>query len=142
MYIEKPNRIEVKNAMANPPIQNPIPAFGMSPIPYIVINCLPLLNVVELQKQLSNAPITPKEHTSKMPIAEVIATNLPSHREMTAPVVHHERDRDRVETCPGSGRDMWARILDARKRKNDRVPITPYSRNESEQHPKPTGGDL
>jgi hypothetical protein len=94
MYIEKPNKIEVRNATTNPPIQNKRLGFGTAFIPSIMINCLPLSKVVELQKQLSNAPVTMKKHISMIPTAEAIAVNFPSHLQTFAPAVQQVRDRD------------------------------------------------
>jgi len=75
-----------------------------------------------------------------MPTAEAIATHFPNHRQTIAPAFWQVRNHKHVHVRPWSGRDMWARILDARKRKNDNVPAAPYNRNERARHPKPTGG--
>ena len=107
IYIERPNKIAVKNAMTNPQIQNPmIPGPGTVCISFMKTNCLPLSKVVELQKQLSDAPVTFKKHIDRISIAEIIATNFPNHRQIIAPAVQRVCDRDRVGTRPGRGRDM------------------------------------
>ena len=87
MYIEKPNKIEVKNAATNPPIQRErVLESGTKFIPVNTTGCLPHRpKAVEAQKQLSKAPVTWKKQTNRMPIAETIATHFPSHRQIMAP---------------------------------------------------------
>lgn len=125
-YIEKPNKVEVTNAITNPPIQVATGLWsGMRGIPVNMIERLPISKVADLQKPLSNTPATSKKHIRRTPIAEAIATHFPRHRQMTAPTTQQVRDRSWVCARPGSGRDRWAKTLDARKRENDTVPIAP-----------------
>ena len=85
-YIEKPNKAAAANAMDDPPIQAPK---TLGPITQFIVGIitgpLPLSKVVEVQKQSLNAPVVWKMHTNRMPIAEMIATHFPNHRQMTAP---------------------------------------------------------
>lgn len=125
-YIEKPNKVEVTNAITNPPIQVATGLWsGMRGIPVNMIERLPISKVADLQKPLLNTPATSKKHIRRTPIAEAIATHFPRHRQMTAPTTQQVHDRNRVCARPGNGRDTWARMLDARKRENDTVPIAP-----------------
>ena len=88
MYIEKPKKIEEKNAMTNPLIRLwTSPGSRVSFIPLNTTQRLPLSNVVELQKQLLNIPVTWKKQTKRMPIADAIATHFPNHRHTTAPAL-------------------------------------------------------
>ena len=137
-YIDKLKKSVVKNATTIPVIQTLAKLAVILHERVYETKYPPLSKVVERQKQLSNIPVISKRHTTRMPIAETIATNLPNHRQIIAPAFvqvcnlgHHGYPR------PLCGRDTWARILDARNRRNEAVAATQYNRRERARHPNP-----
>ena len=122
MYNEKPNKIEVVNAVINPATQLRMSGELASKFgPTNVTTFLPLLKVVDVQKQFTSEPVIWKKHATKMPIPEITPRPFPIHRQTIAPTFWKVRERGSVAASPGTGRDMWARMLDARKKKNDDV---------------------